>query len=89
MFSRQLFKAIQPVSHWQMNGNVRLALLSPALKKDCLLSFLGDLPEVSLPRWGGVLLGVGERTDSVVFSHALLSVETLVYVRIPKCPPHI
>ncbi len=58
-------------------------------KKKTQLSFLGDLPEVPRPRWGGVLLGVGERTDSVVFSHALHSVETLVYVRIPKCPPHI
>lgn len=50
-----------------MIGNIRLGPLS----------FLCDLPEVSRSRWGGVLLGVGERTDSVVFSHALLSAACL------------
>lgn len=52
---------------------------------------------LSLRFSGGVTVEVGrspsrctgERTDSVVFSHALLSAETLVYVRIPVCPPHI
>lgn len=71
-----------------MNRNVQLGVGFSSVKKR-LLSFLGDLPEVSRPRWGGVLLDVGEKTDSVVFSRALLSVETLVYVRIPNCPPHI
>lgn len=75
-----------------MNDKVRLfgdSVFRFQRKKKRVLSLLSDLPEVSRPRWGGFLLGVGERTDSVVFSHALLSVETLVYVRIPECPPHI
>lgn len=58
-----------------------------------MLSFLSDLPGVSQSRWGGVLLCVeGDRQPSVrerLLSHALLSAETLAFVRIPKSPPHI
>lgn len=96
MFSRQLFKAIQSVTgRWMATLRVALSFVSSAKekkkkkKKDCYPP-LSDLPEVSRPMRGGVLLGVGERTGSVAFSHALLSAETLVYyVRIPKSPPHI
>lgn len=83
MFSGQLFKAIQSGSHSWMVGRVGLPLWTPASHKR-LLSLLCDSPEVSRPRWGGVLLGAGERADSVVFSHAFLSAETRVCVRIPN-----
>lgn len=61
-------------------------------KKRNTVILLCDVAEVSRPRWGGVLLGVGERTVSVVFSHApFFSAETLVCVRIPNqgALPHI
>lgn len=75
----------QPVTEKWM-GKAGHGLSFPAWKK-IMLSFPGDLPGVTRPMRGGVLLGVGE--DRVMFSHALLSVEALVYGRIPNCPPHI
>lgn len=92
MFSGQLFKAIQSVSPWQGRGKVKLfgdLEESFCSSKKRLLPRLSDVVEVSRPRWGGVLLSVGERTDSLVFSHALLSDETLIYACVPEYPPHI
>lgn len=92
MFSGQLFKAIQSVSPRQGNVKVRLfgdLAESFGSSKKSLLPLLSDVVEVSRPRWGGVLLSVGERTDSLVFSHALLSEETLIYACMPEYPSHI
>lgn len=73
VFSRQLFTAMQSVGHWRMNDNVRFVLFSPPVwRNKRLLSFLGDLPGVSRPGWGGVLLGVGEDGQRCVFSRASL-----------------
>lgn len=88
MFSRQLFKAIQSVSPWQMNDNVTFVLLSPGYKiKDCYP--LSAIYRGCHGRGGEESFSVSERTDGVVFSHALLLVKTPVYVRIPMYPPHI